>query len=654
MSTSLPERPDLDQLRRQAKELRDAGRRGEPDAVERLARHHGSPATGAVTLAAAQLVIARELGFASWPQLKAAVEAHATIPERLADIFVAASVDGRVREAAAILETAGDIAHYSLRAAAVLADSEQVRERIAVDPAAAVAIDEVRGWPPLLYACYSRWHKMDPFRAAGMAEVVRLLLDAGASPNTNNGARQGYRSALKGAVELNNPDVARVLLEAGADPDQGRPIGEAAGLRDRRCLDLLLAHGARVVAGTWTVGAAVYADDAYAVSVLLEAMESSNGQPAREATEALPDAAADASPDVVSALLDAGADARAHDDDRGLSALRRAVRAGQNHNSALLVSRGAPDDSTDIDRFIGACMRADRSSAEQILVEHPDLSDRLTDDDRGAVVEAAGSDSVAAVGLMLDLGFSPRARDRFGEQPLHSAAYAGNADMVRLLIDAGADVDGRDVRFDSTPLTFATVGSGEHAGPPANWTEVVRLLIDAGASRDGVWIGGKPPSAEVAELLRDYGISPEDEPAPEPDDEDGPRPSLGTGVMADMARHLEAAYRDVDLELLGSLLHPEVHWSGVCHNRTQVLDWYRNLVADGLRSTIESVEVDGDAVVLGLSVGRRAEGARPAPPEVLYQVFTVDNAQVVDIRAYPDRTSALTRNSPEAHEGPPR
>jgi ankyrin repeat protein len=415
----------------------------------------------------------------------------------------------------------------------------------------------------------------------------------------------------------------------------------------------LLAHGARVVPGTWTVGAAVYADDAYTVSVLLEAMESVNGQPVREATEALPDAAADASPDVVAALLDAGADPRAHDDDRDLSAVRRAVRAGQNQNSTLLVSRGAPDDSTDIDRFIGACMRADRSSAEQILVEHPDLRERLTDYDRGAVVEAAGSDSVAAVALMLDLGFSPRDRNGFGEQPLHNAAYAGNADMARLLIDAGADVDGRDGRFDSRPLTFATVGSGEHAGPPANWTEVVRLLIDAGASKDGVWIAGKPPSAEVAELLRGYGITPDDEARGEPDDEDGPTLFLGTGVMADMARHLEAAYRDLDLELLGSLLHPEVHWSGVCHNRTQVLDWYRSLLADGLRSTIESVEVDGDAVVLGLSVGRQAEGARPAPAELLYQVFTVDHAQVVDIRAYPDRNSALRRSSPEAHEGAP-
>ncbi len=408
MSASLPERPDLDQLRRQAKELRDAARRGDPGAVERFARRSRGAPQAAVTLAAAQLVIARELGFTSWPQLKVAVEARATTPERLARAFVAASVEGRVREAVTILGTAPDIARYSLAAAAVLGDSEQVGERLAVDPAAAVAIDEVRGWPPLLYVCYSDWHRIDPGRAAGMAEVVRLLLDAGASPNTNNGARQGYRSALKGSVELNNPDVVRVLLEAGANPDLGRPIGEAAGHRDHRCLELLLSHGARVVAGTWTVGAAVYADDAHAVSLLLEALDgAAPAQAAREATEALPDAAADASPDVVAALLAAGADPAAHDDDRGLSALRRAVRAGKDKTAALLVSRGAPDDSTDIDRFIGACLRADRPSAEHLLAEHPDLRDRLTDDDRAAVVEAAGSASVAAVGADARSGVLP-------------------------------------------------------------------------------------------------------------------------------------------------------------------------------------------------------------------------------------------------------
>ncbi len=570
----------------------------------------------------------------------------ASLPERRVEVFVAASIEGDLREAESILNAVNDIGRYSMEAAAVLGDAEQVSERLALDPAAAVAIDHIRGWPPLLYVCYSRWHQIEPVRAAGMAEVVRLLLDAGASPDTNNGARQGYRSALKGCVELNNPDVAQVLLEAGANPDQGRPIGEAAGLRDHRCLELLLSHGARVLAGTWTVGAAVFADDARAVSVLLEAMDSADGQAAREATEALPDAAADASADVVAALLAAGADPNAHDDG-GKSALRRAARAGKSETVALLVSGGASDDGTDVDRFIGACLRADRQSAELLLAEHPDLRDQMTDDDRAEVVLAAGSTSVATVSLMLDLGFPPRARNGFGEQPLHAAAYAGKAETVRLLIDAGADVDGRDTRFDSTPLAFATVGSSEHLGQPGDWIEVARSLLDAGAARDAVWISGKPPSEEVANLLRCYGIVEDDEPEREPDDGHRPALPLGTGVMADVARHLEAAYSGLDLELLGSLLHPQVHWTGVCSNSEEVLDWYRSLLADGIRATVESVEVDGDAVVLGLSLVGRAEGARPAPPELLYQVLTVDNAQVIDIHVYPDRPAARTRAAAE-------
>ncbi len=191
---------------------------------------------------------------------------------------MAASIDSRrVAEAASIFDAVADIARYRLEAAAVLGDAPRVGERLGVDPGAAVATDEARGWPPLLYACYSRWDAIDPTRSEGVAEVVRLLLEAGASPDTNNGAREGFRSALKGSVEGNKPEVARLLLDAGANPDLGRPIGEAAGHRDHRCLELLLSHGAKVVAGTWTVGAAVFADDAGAVSLLLEAMEAEGG-----------------------------------------------------------------------------------------------------------------------------------------------------------------------------------------------------------------------------------------------------------------------------------------------------------------------------------------------------------------------------------------
>ena len=58
---------------------------------------------------------------------------------------------------------------------------------------------------------------------------------------------------------------------------------------------------------------------------------------------------------------------------------------------------------------------------------------------------------------------------------------------------------------------------------------------------------------------------------------------------------------------------------------------------------MHSVEVDGDAVVLGITVAWGAEGARPAPPERLYQVFTVAGAEIVQIHGYPDRSSALAR-----------
>jgi hypothetical protein len=67
----LPERADIDQLRRRARELLRAAVVGEPDALMRLRAVSERP-----TLAAAQLAIAREHGLPSWPALRSEVESR--------------------------------------------------------------------------------------------------------------------------------------------------------------------------------------------------------------------------------------------------------------------------------------------------------------------------------------------------------------------------------------------------------------------------------------------------------------------------------------------------------------------------------------------------------------------------------------------------
>ncbi|HSM59871.1 MAG TPA: hypothetical protein VK849_03695 [Longimicrobiales bacterium] len=66
----LPVRPDLRQLKVQAKEFLRALRRGDPEAVATLRRHHpGDVAPSEAKLADAQLVLARAYGVRSWPRL---------------------------------------------------------------------------------------------------------------------------------------------------------------------------------------------------------------------------------------------------------------------------------------------------------------------------------------------------------------------------------------------------------------------------------------------------------------------------------------------------------------------------------------------------------------------------------------------------------
>jgi uncharacterized protein YjbI with pentapeptide repeats len=73
--SEFPGRPNLGQLRRQARELFRAAADGEPAALARIRAF-----SERVSLSAAQLAVAREYGFASWPAL------HAEVGRRLAEL----------------------------------------------------------------------------------------------------------------------------------------------------------------------------------------------------------------------------------------------------------------------------------------------------------------------------------------------------------------------------------------------------------------------------------------------------------------------------------------------------------------------------------------------------------------------------------------
>jgi ankyrin repeat protein len=68
------ENPDIDQLRRQARELLEAYRAQSPDAVLEVDACHRTATPDTFALHDAQFVLARAYGFESWPTLKAAVE----------------------------------------------------------------------------------------------------------------------------------------------------------------------------------------------------------------------------------------------------------------------------------------------------------------------------------------------------------------------------------------------------------------------------------------------------------------------------------------------------------------------------------------------------------------------------------------------------
>ena len=246
----LPERANLEQLKKQAKSLLAAARSQEPSAVQRFeAIFTARPfKRDTIALHDAQFVIAREYGFKSWNDLREEVEERSLTVSAAVDEFVrCATGDAKERALRLVVRHAG-IAHANLFTELVLGDAEAVEGRLKANPQAARQRGGAQNWEPLLYVCHTCLHRDSAERAKGLVKIARELLRLGANPNAEydwNWHPELPRTALWGAlIAMGHIELAKLLLEGGANPTDGVSMHIAAGGGNVSALELLHRFGA--------------------------------------------------------------------------------------------------------------------------------------------------------------------------------------------------------------------------------------------------------------------------------------------------------------------------------------------------------------------------------------------------------------------------
>jgi ankyrin repeat protein len=506
-SQHLPERPNLEQLKKQAKTLLHAAQSQEPTA---LARFQMLPAfTGLapaeiarrpLRLHDAQSVLAREHGFASWRALREAVEERNLSFAAAAEQFVRFAVSGAAVRARRLLDLHPGIARAGLHPSLVLGDAAQVEVHLRGDPALAAQRGGPEGWEPLHYVCQSGLFADAPAGAAGLAATARLLLGQGADPNAEYHWKwhpELPRTVLWAALcSARSLPLARALLEAGANPTDGVSLQILASGDDLAPLDLLLSFGAKVngIPGgvpplRYVLG---YARKSAGIRWLLEHGADPNLAWGEEGEAPLHVAARRWEVAMAELLVAHGADVQSRRRD-GLTPHTLAELNGNHDIAQWLIAHGAKDELSDLDRFAGACSRGDAAAAEAIARGSPDLRQRLRPEHHLLVHRAAERGDAKGLQTMLDFGFDPRMPDSDRVTPLHRAAMAGSPDCVRALLDRGASPNDLDGMFAAPPLIWTVEGS-RHPSPGADHLAVIRLLVDAGSVE---W--APPPDAPQVE-----------------------------------------------------------------------------------------------------------------------------------------------------------
>jgi ankyrin repeat protein len=444
MTRTLPPNPSLENLKKQAKTLLKACRRGDTEAVARVRAAHPRFEPGALRLSDCHLVLAREAGFASWPQFKVAVvSASRDLPMAFAEIACLCYDDPHYdhrsfhARASEMLRRNPWLASASIWSAAAAGNCRAVTAFLDDDPKLIDRPDQ-HGWTPLICACYSRVAPIDPSHSS--FEAAKRLLDRGADPNcymlkhndppgSDRARRFTPLSGIFGGGSTglaNQPphprwrDLAELLLERGANPADEM----ALAINQDASLEILLRHGLKPDAtasnGITLLGRA-----------LSQAARQGNIEQGR-------------------LLIDHGA--RMDERFNNKPPWEHAARLGRVEVARFLEKAGAPlAQMDDVGRFIAACMAGDETAARAMLAAELNLRSRAPQD---LVHRAVWTRNIEAVKLTLDLGFDPNAIED-NAAIHHAGVLAERDDILRLLLNRGASLKLRDPWYDSTGIGWA-------------------------------------------------------------------------------------------------------------------------------------------------------------------------------------------------------
>ena len=356
----------------------------------------------------------------------------------------------RRERARALLREDPGLAQANVYASAVTGSVEALQKQLDDDPALVSKRGGPRDWDALLYLCYGRIADADEALAA-----AKLLLERGADPKTEFVAWESYFTALTGVMgegeqgPVRQPPhpcakaLAEMLLSAGANPNESQGLYNTMFRPDNSWLKLLIARG---------------------LTAEHEVRWMSPGK-MRMLDFVLAHAANAGFPERIDLLLEHGADPGCHNSYNGRPIVVNAFMAGHMEVVERLQRAGAgPIELNEAERFRQACWSGEREEAQSMLASNAQLLDPEL------LVSAATQNRRDALVLLLELGADINARARGGVTPLHKAAEAGHVELVRELLEQGADPTLRDANYDADPLGWA-----EHVEQEAT-AEVLRAF----------------------------------------------------------------------------------------------------------------------------------------------------------------------------------